>query len=233
MYNNFNHNEHAKQFARSDFWSQIRRTVNGEPIDDYQISLIISAVRNGLRVGRQDSVLDFGCGNGALSSVIALNGCRLHGVDNSEYLISIAKEYFEDQQRVTFQYTTIESFLAQLSVEHGFMFTKSLCYGAFSYFSDEEINHLFAAHNSKLQNVETIYIGNIPDISQKDKFFVRYTPPDLDLLSCKTSIGKWWTQCELHELARSYGWCSSIVKMPDDFYGSSYRFDLVLTRQAD
>ena len=42
------YDEHAKSCAPDDFWSQVKRTVAGKPVDDAQIDMIVEGVRNGL-----------------------------------------------------------------------------------------------------------------------------------------------------------------------------------------
>ena len=35
----FDYNERPKQFGKKDFWKQVRRTINGEPVNEDQIDL--------------------------------------------------------------------------------------------------------------------------------------------------------------------------------------------------
>lgn len=59
--------EHPKTCARDDFWSQVKRTVNGKPVSQDQIEMIVDAVISGLSLGMDDRLLDLCCGNGALT----------------------------------------------------------------------------------------------------------------------------------------------------------------------
>src|ERR1700730_11993251 len=61
------HDTHARSVAADAYWKQIRRTVNGEPVDEAQIGLIVNAITDALSLRRDDLVLDLACGNGALS----------------------------------------------------------------------------------------------------------------------------------------------------------------------
>ena len=40
--NAFVHKEFPKQFSKDDFWSQIKRTVDGKPVSEENIDMIIS-----------------------------------------------------------------------------------------------------------------------------------------------------------------------------------------------
>ena len=62
------HKEYPKTLDPDDLWGQVRRTVNGKPVSDAQIALIVAAIRDGLQFSKEDVVLDLACGNGALSS---------------------------------------------------------------------------------------------------------------------------------------------------------------------
>ena len=43
-YLEFNHDEHARSCKMDDFWGQIRRTVNGVPVDEVQIKLVVETI---------------------------------------------------------------------------------------------------------------------------------------------------------------------------------------------
>lgn len=230
-YHKFDHDQHARQFPRHEFWSQIRRTVNGNPVDQSQINLILNAIQTNLHIHASDCLLDIGCGNGALSSLIAKPPTQLVGIDNSEYLISIAKEFFEDKPRIIFHYNEVKQFLYLQQADESLKFTKAICYGVFSYLSSDNIHDLFKQIGTKFTNISKVYIGNIPDRSRVNNFFVNSKPAELNLDSHESSIGKWWNQIDLAVLANQYEWDIHFYQMPKVFYGSMYRFDALLTRK--
>src|SRR5579863_3993990 len=65
-----NYDAHARTVAPNGYWQQVRRTVNGKPISETQIMLIVKAITIGLSLNTADIVLDLACGNGALSSYL-------------------------------------------------------------------------------------------------------------------------------------------------------------------
>ena len=93
-YSKFDHDKYAKTRAPDDFWGQVRRTVQGVPVSEDQIKLIVSAISSALNMKSADTLLDLACGNGALSYLLFDYCAEYLGVDLSEYLISIAKENF-------------------------------------------------------------------------------------------------------------------------------------------
>ena len=98
----FLHKEYPKSFERNDFWSQIKRTVNGQPVSENQIDMIVTKVSNELELANQDTLLDLGCGNGALGNYFLKDIKYYVGVDFSEYLIGIANEYFQDEEKTLY-----------------------------------------------------------------------------------------------------------------------------------
>ena len=82
-YKKFDYNEHAKSRAPDDFWGQIRRTVNGEPVSEEQINMITAAIRSTLQLNPEDKMLDLACGNGILSHLLFDSIAAYLGVDLS------------------------------------------------------------------------------------------------------------------------------------------------------
>ena len=50
----FLHKEYPKSFERTT-WSQIKRTVNGQPVSENQIDMIVTKVSNELELANQDT----------------------------------------------------------------------------------------------------------------------------------------------------------------------------------
>jgi SAM-dependent methyltransferase len=94
--------EYPKTLAPDDFWGQVRRTVHGKPITENQIQLIVEAIKNGLDFQKNDCLLDIACGNGALSRRLFHDINEFLGVDNSEYLISVAIANFGAPPKIRF-----------------------------------------------------------------------------------------------------------------------------------
>ena len=80
----FDYNERPKQFGKKDFWKQVRRTINGEPVNEDQIDLITKQVSNVLNLKKDDKLLDLGCGNGALTVKFLQSVSKILGIDRSD-----------------------------------------------------------------------------------------------------------------------------------------------------
>ena len=105
-----------------------------------------------------------------------------------------------------------------------------LCYGSFSYFSEQDAARVLAALGQRFINVTRVFIGNLPDAARADRFY----PPGKDyrdeLKDHAAQIGVWRSESELRELASQTGWRLEIATMPKEYYAAHYRFDAILTR---
>jgi cyclopropane fatty-acyl-phospholipid synthase-like methyltransferase len=211
------HKEYPKQCSPTDFWGQIKRTVKGEPVSNEQISLIISAVKNGLSLGKQDHLLDLACGNGALSSYLFPLISRYNGVDFSDYLIKIAKDNFEIAD--SFEFTMYDVADYVIIEPDPLRFTKCLCYGSFSYFDDHTVNNMLCSLFHRFKNVSIVYIGNLPDSDRRPEYTTDVS-----------QIGVWRTKNEFYEMCTRYGWTVNFHIMPKEYYASYYRYDAILIR---
>ena len=54
----YDYDERPKRFDENDFWRQVRRTINGEPVEEYQINLITNQVVKLLNFKESDKLLD-------------------------------------------------------------------------------------------------------------------------------------------------------------------------------
>lgn len=224
----FIHKEFPKTCDPSDYWGQVKRTVNGKPIGQDQIDMIINSVKAGLQLGKDDFLLDIGCGNGALSSLLLQHVEGLVGVDFSEYLISVAKKDFEKAPRYTFHLGDAHQFVTDYPSKS--QVTKALCYGVFTYFEKEKAADILMRLNRDYTALNRVYIGNLPDRDKARDFY--YANIDFSKLidDPKSSIGIWRTKSDTEKLALECGWRIEFIQMPPNFYAAHYRYDVVLSR---
>jgi cyclopropane fatty-acyl-phospholipid synthase-like methyltransferase len=226
-YMKFDHDAHARSRPLDDFWGQIRRTVNGAPVSDEQIKLIVDTIRSALNLQPDDTLLDIACGNGALSHLLFDSCTRYLGVDLSEHLISVAKANFEAQPNYQFVEQGAAEYVRSESRPE--RFSKSLCYGSFPYFSAADAAEVLCTLHDKFTNVQAVFIGNLPDKERAGEFYKRAPNTD-ELADCCSQIGVWRTRSEFAKLARDAGWHVKFSTMPDGFYASYYRYDALLSR---
>lgn len=226
----YDFNEHPKTLAKDDFWGQIKRTVNGKPVSDEQITMIVNAISDGLKLSSPDVMLDLGCGNGALAKRLfeQINGYL--GIDFSDYLIEIAQQYFAKTPDFSFRISDVAEYLQ--AEKHPERFTKALCYGAFSYLDEAKAGLTLSLLNTRFCNVSRVFIGNLPDKERAANFYRENLPDITELSNAESKIGIWRTQQEFAGLAEQQGWQCHFSTMPDAFYAGHYRYDVTLERRA-
>ena len=226
-YLKFNYDAYARTCAADDFLRQTRRTVNGVPVSDEQIQMILNAISSALDIQKTDELLDIACGNGALSHFLFDSCSGYLGVDVSEYLISVSKKNFETLPNYRFaeqgavQYVRTEPYPESYS--------KVLCYGSFQYFPAADAIEVLRTLHQKFSNVQAIFIGNLPDRERAAEFYKR--PPDTEeLADCHSQMGIWRSRSEFAELVENSGWTVKFSVMPAGFHAANYRYDVLLSR---
>jgi cyclopropane fatty-acyl-phospholipid synthase-like methyltransferase len=219
---------HARKVGAVDLHLQVWRSVNGKPIGDDQINLIVAAIDAGLNLQTDNCLLELACGNGALSQYF-LNRCKSYvGVDISECLIHVARDRFGKMLSVRFEHNDVNNFIKM--EDRPEFFTRVLCYAAFQYFPDSMVIELLETLKIRFVNVTRVFVGNLPDLDRAARFFRGDVPDLATLRSHETPIGIWRSQEDIRKLCAIAGWQSTFYRMPDEFYASAYRFDAVLTR---
>jgi len=226
MEKDYIHKVYPRKLERTDFWGQIKRTVNGRPVSEEEIDLIVNQIVSQLEIKRYDNLLDLGCGNAALSSRIFGMLDKYTGVDFSEYLIGIANEYFRVSESIDFKVSDILAYVKEDDAPQSF--SKVLCYGAMTYISKIDFITMMRILHDRFTNVERIFIGNIPERSKAKEFYSKRGVTDYQLDDPGSAIGVWWGQDEIIQAMEDIGYKPIISRMPESFYTASYRFDITL-----
>jgi dTDP-4-amino-4,6-dideoxygalactose transaminase/cyclopropane fatty-acyl-phospholipid synthase-like methyltransferase len=225
------HKEFPKKFKKHEFWAQIKRTVNGKPVSEEDIKMIVDQIKSCLSLEADSHLLDIGCGNGALAGRLFPFIKEYTGVDFSSYLLEIANEYFRPNCSINYIEKDALAFVSEY--ENSQVFNKLLVYGCMSYLSRADFSVFLDKVYSRFSNVDTVFIGNIPDINKARQFFKNGNINSYDVDNEKSAIGVWWDAGELKRLASEAGFSVEIYKMPTNFYGHHYRFDMVLRRKLN
>ncbi len=189
---------------------------------------MVDAIQRGLELRADDVVLDLACGNGALSSRLYDSCDSLLGVDESPYLIEVARANFEELPKSRFLLDDAAHYInAEREPER---FTKVLCYGSFSFFSRDDAEAVLTGLGERFINVSHVFVGNLPDRDRASAFFPPGVDYAADLDDHTSPIGIWRTASELSEMAGRGGWRSRFSLMPAGFFNAHYRFDLTLER---
>jgi SAM-dependent methyltransferase len=219
--------DHPETCDPDDFWGQVKRTVNGEPVSQEQIDMIVHAVSDGMDLSAEDLLLDLCCGNGALTAYFFEKCNGGLGVDISEYLIDVARKKFVKRENESFVVGDAVEYVRNCSRPE--RFTKAVCYGAFMFLPRDNARLLLEELRSRFSSLRRVFIGNLPDRALKSRFFTGegHRPGIEDDPGSPTGI--WRTEVEFVELAAECGWAAVVTRMPPSFYAAHYRFDAVLS----
>ena len=258
----YRHKEHPKTCAEDDYWGQVSRTVNGQPVDQQQIGLIVAAIESGLALQADDCLLDIACGNGALAD--RLRGtvaeqprptveqprptveqprplAKYLGVDFSSYLIEIARKHFPPRKSADGRLLQRE-YVCQDAAEFVEQW-QGPCESGPDRFTKALCYGAFSYFAP--QDAERLLraIGRrftrvqrllIGNIPDRERAaeFFREPVAIETLDDPQSAIGIWRSQEQFRELAKRCGWEAAFYTMPRDFYAAHYRFDACLTRHA-
>jgi len=220
--------EYPKTLPADDLWGQVRRTVNGKPVGEDQIQLMVEAIKAGLELRPTDHCLDIACGNGALSSYLFDDCASLFGVDYSPYLIEVALGRFARPPEYDFLLSDAATY-ARTEADPA-RFDKALCYGSFSFLPEADAPEMLEQLNSRFSGISRVFIGNLPDKDRAHLFYPAGKDYSSELSDHDAQIGIWRSEQELRQLARATGWDLEVLNMPAAFYASHYRFDAILRR---
>lgn len=226
----FIHKEYPKRFARDAFWAQIKRTVNGQPVSEREINQVVEQITRHMQFSRNSHLLDIGCGNGALAARLFPSVEKYTGVDFSAYLLGIANEYFKPAPHIRYIEADARSFVGDTVPDP--TIDKVLIYGCMSYFTRADFLIFWRNLSQRFQNVNTVFIGNIPDVNRAAEFFSGRNITNFAVDDNQTPIGVWWDPQQLLQLGPPAGFSAECLKMPSDFYGHYYRFDVVYRRRS-
>lgn len=226
MSNEYFYKEFPKTCEPDDFWGQVRRTVNGKPVGDDQIAMIVAAVCDGLELRDTDFLLDLCCGNGALSTRIFQHCAGGLGVDFSEVLVDVALRNFHRQGRDEYQLADVNEFVSRPNAGR---FTKVMCYGSFQYLPENNARSLLAGLRAHFPDVQRVFVGNLPDRDRIFQFFGDKGVPEGIADDPGSPVGIWRTQDQFAALSRDTGWLVEFRQMPPTYYAAHYRNDAILT----
>ncbi len=218
----YDYTERPKQFDRKDFWRQVRRTINGEPVDESQIQLIQQQIHLLLNLNENDNLLDIGCGNGALISPFSKEVNTLLGIDISDYLIEIANEFFSSDN-VSFKVAGIGDVIDDSVYT---VFNKVVLYGVSSFIDDKTLLEFIIWYFK--QNNRRLMLGNVRDRELAREFYGKNINEHL-LNDISSSMGIWRNKKWFEKIADDQGLNLEFHKMPQEFYANKYYFDVVLT----
>jgi len=220
-------NEHAKSSISKQQQHQVLRTLGKKPVTDEQFLMMLKHIEKKMNMTHDDVILDLCCGNGLFTVFFASKCKKVVGVDFARELIAQIdpKKYknilvkVEDVRKVNFKEKT---------------FDKVFVYAGLQYLTYKETVYLFEAAIRWLRSKGLFFIGDIPDKAKMWDFFNTEEREYIYFDSLKNEkpiIGTWFDKSWLLRLGKYVGFKEiKILKQPQGFPYSHYRFDMILKK---
>lgn len=224
-------NDFPTRFAEDEFLRQVSKTFKGQPVSEHQLNLLISELIQILELRPTDSVLDICCGNGLITSAVSEKCAHITGVDFSERLIQIAKNYFGKANTSYFKMSVLD--INHDNLNSSQLFDKIYMYEALQHFKEEQFPLLLERVLDIASNNCIIYIGSIPDF---DKLWSFYDTPEkqAEYLRAKDEgqelLGTWWSKVYLEKICSTYNLGCNFIEQSTKLHTSYYRFDMLINR---
>jgi SAM-dependent methyltransferase len=218
-------NEYPLCIDEADFLRQVCHTIDGRPYTSLQFDALIYGIRQGLRLGPTSSLLDVCCGNGAVTTALAIHCKQVVGVDFSIPLINIARKFHGAPNTRFLDLDALE--LMKIDVPEA-PFDKVMMYGALQHFDVEDLDCLISGLLKHGATDCTILLGGVPDKARLGQLF--NTPDKLRLHQTyrregRDVLGTWWDSNVIRDACRRFGLDCRIDNESSDRPGGHYRFD--------
>ena len=215
------------QFTKEEFTKQVGKTVQGQPISNEQLDRLISDLAQKLDVKEDDRVLDLCCGNGLITYVIAERCQFIVGVDFSQTLIEIAREYHSRANVKYLNQSVLDITPDNLQIPK--LFTKIYMYEGLQYFQKDQFSHLLETLVSLSSERVIIILAGVPDLSRIWEFYdtpERQREYEIRKSQGTEAIGTWWEKSFIRRICSSYGLQCEFLPQQEFAHTAHYRFDV-------
>jgi len=224
----------SPSFKETDFLKQVGKTVSGKPITHDQLTAIFADICIGLEIGQPDFVLDLGCGNGFITSMLAGKCSAVIGVDRMESLLKIAREYNQPENVTYYQLSILDPALKACFPKDR-AFTKILMYEALQHFTEADLPKILDLIRGSSAPGALAFLASIPD---KDRLWDFYDTDEKRAMyqirknRHEEKIGTWWDKKLIEKACRENGFGIQFLSQNPLLHTAYYRFDVRLSMLA-
>ena len=203
-------------------YEQVARTGGKARIDDFLLQQIADWIADHLQLSQDEHLLDVCCGNGMLTSRLALRCKQVTGVDLSPAQIQLASTYHSDFN-ISYQVGDATT----LSVLASHQFDKINLYFSFQYLDTYAKGK--AAIQAMLHTLKPggkIFIGDVPDYQYLERYFPSFSARlkyKLRFLKGGHEMGKFWKASEIRRIVEAEGAKLHYIPQPDQFPYAHYQ----------
>ena len=172
-----------------EYWEEIAKSTNefemlGRSRFDYvQLSYYLRDINNALHLQLDDVLIDIGCSNCLVTSLLSSFCKRVIGVDYSQGLIEIACKKFSDMPNMTFE----QSDICSADIQRG----NKLLVGAVLQYIEKNMTICFLKSLVQAVRIQRGFIGHVPYLGKRDAFLEGYKEFIADEHQLKETIDGW------------------------------------------
>ncbi|MDR0207811.1 MAG: class I SAM-dependent methyltransferase [Pseudomonas putida] len=219
-------NYYTQRVSQSDdLLYQVGKTVQGKPVSERQIGLIVEGIVARLELSADDAVADLGCGNGLLTNFIASEVRTMLGVERNSSLYEQACRHVSHPNTSFLRGDVLCLSKAQLPVN------KAYCYELIQHLGYREAAAFISQLLAILPAGGKLLVGGIPDEQRKWDFYnTQARREGLAKALIETGddpMGTWFTPGFFQALASTLSVDCIVLDQHPDLYTSHYRFDCV------
>lgn len=210
--------------------AQVGKTRFGSPVPMEQVELLVQHITDVLQFCHQDSGLDFGCGNGLVTSALSSHMGRVIGYDYSDVLLETARKHFEND-RLRFRQADLG--LADEIVSPGEGFNMAWSIEVIQNLDPISIKNLLRWMKRQMTVDFRFLASGIPDKERIRNFYDTEERWQLHVKNealGKEQMGRWWSRSEFTQIAEDVELSVRFLSLPDAYYTSNYRFDALFSR---
>ncbi|WP_336366997.1 class I SAM-dependent methyltransferase [Marinobacter sp. C2H3] len=212
--------------SRNPLW-QVGKTVNGEPVSEAQIDLIVEQISTLLSLTPSDCVLDIGAGNGLLTRRVARRCRQVTGIERNADLVREAEASSAGERIAYICGSLMTQDWQRLA------FSKVYLYEVAQHLSYSDMAAFLARLSVALPPGGRVLIGGVPNALEQWSFYgegQRLRQYLAALADGADVMGTWFHPQFFNEVARSLGLVCRIHAQPEALYTQGYRFDCVLEK---
>jgi len=203
----------------------------GRIIEQFKLELIAADIKNKLKIKFSDRIIDVGCGNGAITALIAQETPQVVGVDFSQKLLA------QVRKRANVHYYLAESTNLPFGDN---LFDKGLCYSVIHYLENKELVSTLKELSRVCKPGARILIGDIPDANKMFLYlgwggFFKYLikkfilgPFQLPTYLTKNPGWGFYGRKSLQNICHQLDLETQIIEQPKNLPYSWYRYDLLI-----
>lgn len=224
--------EYPATAGETEFLRQVGHTIGGEPYSAEVFEAMVESIRQGLRLGPDDVLLDLCCGNGVITVELARSCERVYAADFSETLIGLGRRH-NCAPNITYGVLDVRE-LSSARLGGFAPFTRISMYAALQHLEPDDLEPLLAAMCGHAREHDiVILIGGILDATRQEAFLD--TPKKREAYQFYRKqgadrLGTWWEPAAIRRAADKLGLACDIDADSPGRPGGHYRFDARLWR---